>query len=346
MGIVLSEAAHAHQAVKLTGFLMTMYQSQLTDPQGQVTIRTGLGFVHQHAARAVHGLHRIILVIDHRGVHIVSVMIPVSGGLPELPAQNDRRRNFLISLSVMQLSPVIDQDVFQHHSLGKEERESGALFHDRENAQFLSQLAVVALFRFLDPVQIFLQLLLIREAGSIDSGEHLVLLAASPVGSRQAGELDGLHIFGIVQMRACAQIHEFALTVKADYRILRQILDQLHLIVFVSLLHEGDRLITGKRKALQRQALLHDLLHFLFDCGKILAGNGLLKFKIIVKAVLDGRSDRQLRIRIQALYRLCQNMGSGMAEGSRSVLVRELLLSSASIFQNYVHVSHSPFQNN
>ena len=273
-------------------------------------------------------------------------MIPVSGGLPELPVQDDGCGNLLVAFPLMQLSPVVDQGIFQHHSLGKEEREAGALFHDRENAQFLSQLAVVTLLRFLDSVQIFLQLLLIREAGSIDSGEHPVLLAASPVGSRQAGELDGLHIFGIVQMRACAQIHEFALTVKADYRILRQILDQLHLIVFVSLLHEGDRLITGKRKALQRQALLHDLLHFLFDCGKILAGNGLLKLKIIIEAILNCRSDRQLRIRIQALYRLCQNMGSRMTEGSRSVLVRKLLLSSASILQNYVHVSYSPFQNN
>ena len=337
MRIVLGEAAHAHQAVQLAGLFMTVHQSQLADPKRQVTVGTGLGFVNQHAARAVHGLHRVILVVDHGGVHVFPVMIPVSGGLPELPVQDDGSGDLLIALSVMQSSPVIDQDILQHHSLGKEERESGAFLHDRENAQLLSQFAVIPLLRLLDAVQILLQLLLIREGGSVDPGEHLVLFAASPVGSRQAGELDRLHIFGVVQMRARAQIHELALTVKADHRVLRQILDQLHLVVLVSLLHEGDRLISGKREALQRQTLLHDLLHFLFNGGKILAGDGLLELKIIVEAVLDRRPDRQLRVRIQALYRLSQNVGGGVAEGPRPVLLRKFLFSSASVLQNHIH---------
>ena len=316
---------------------MTVYQAQLADTQRQVTIGTGLGFVNQHAARAVHGLYRIVLAVDHGGIHVVPVMIPVSGGLPELPVQDDGCGNLLVAFPLMQLSPVVDQGIFQHHSLGKEEREAGALLHQGENAQLLTQLTVITLLRLFDPVQIFLQLFLIREGGSVDSGKHLVLFAASPVSSCQTGKLDGLHVFGIVQMRARAQIHELSLAVKADHRVLRQILDQLHLIVLVSLLHEGDRLIAGKRKALQRQTLLHDFLHFLFNGGKILAGNWLLKLEIIVKPVFNGRSDRQLRIRIQALYRLSQNMRSRMTEGSRSVLIRKFLLSSASILQNYVH---------
>ena len=83
MGIVLSEAANPHQAVKLAGLLMTVYDSQLAHPQRQIPVGTGLGRIHQNTAGAVHGLNSIIFFINHRGVHVILIMIPVSGGLPQ-----------------------------------------------------------------------------------------------------------------------------------------------------------------------------------------------------------------------------------------------------------------------
>ena len=41
MGIVLSKAAHTHQAVKLAGFLMAVYQSQLSHPDAADPGRNG-----------------------------------------------------------------------------------------------------------------------------------------------------------------------------------------------------------------------------------------------------------------------------------------------------------------
>ena len=40
--IVLCEAAYTHQSVKLTGFLMTVNQSQLSHAQRQITVRARL----------------------------------------------------------------------------------------------------------------------------------------------------------------------------------------------------------------------------------------------------------------------------------------------------------------
>ena len=85
MGVVLRKAADPHQSVKLSGFLMAVDNSQLAHPQGKIPIGTGLGSIDKNAARAVHGLNGVILIVDHRGVHIVFIMIPMSGRLPKAP---------------------------------------------------------------------------------------------------------------------------------------------------------------------------------------------------------------------------------------------------------------------
>ena len=83
MGIILGEAAHTHQTVELAGFLMTVNQSQLSHTKRQITVGTRLGLVNQNAARAVHRFDREILLIDDGGVHVLFVVIPVTGGLPQ-----------------------------------------------------------------------------------------------------------------------------------------------------------------------------------------------------------------------------------------------------------------------
>ena len=83
MSIILSKAAHTHQTMKLAGFLMTVNQTQLAQTKGQITVGTGLRCIYKNTARAVHGFYRIILLINNRGVHIIFIVIPVTGGLPQ-----------------------------------------------------------------------------------------------------------------------------------------------------------------------------------------------------------------------------------------------------------------------
>ena len=122
-------------------------------------------------------------------------------------------------------------------------------------------------------------------------------------------------------MRACAQIRKIvSLAIEGNLRILGKILDQLHLVGLVPLLHEGDGFLSWQGKTLQLCALLDDLLHLRFQLIQVFPGEG-FTLKIIVKSVLDGGTDSQLRLRIQPLYRLSQHMGCGVTQGSQPLLV-------------------------
>ena len=81
--IILSEAAHTHQTMQLTGFLMTMNDTKLAHAQRQVAVGTRLGSINQNAARAVHRFDCVVLLVNDGGVHVVFVVIPVAGGLPQ-----------------------------------------------------------------------------------------------------------------------------------------------------------------------------------------------------------------------------------------------------------------------
>ena len=68
--------------------------------------------VYQDTARAVHWFNCVILFIDHSCIHVVFVMIPVSGSLPELAIQDDRSGNLYITSFFVDFSPVIKQGIF------------------------------------------------------------------------------------------------------------------------------------------------------------------------------------------------------------------------------------------
>lgn len=71
MCIILREIADTEQAVKLTRFLMTMHETELTKAQRQITIAVLMRLINQHAARAVHRLDRIIFIVNLREVHVL-----------------------------------------------------------------------------------------------------------------------------------------------------------------------------------------------------------------------------------------------------------------------------------
>ena len=180
---------------------------------------------------------------------------------------------------------------------------------------------MVTLFRLLQHGDILFQIRIFGVGGAVDSGEHLVLLVATPVGAGIFHQFDGFHRLGGHQMGAGTEIREFPLAVETDDGVLRKVLNQLHLVGLVFLLEEPDGIFSWKFKALQRQIFLHNLLHLGFDGREILGGDWGLNIQIIVEAVVDGRADGQLRLRVQTLDGLGHNVGSGVAEGVTPSLV-------------------------
>ena len=223
---------------------------------------------------------------------------------------HDERRLdlFVAAFSVFRLPEVL-QFIADDHSLRHEERESWSFFIQGEQIHFLADLPVISLLGFFQTLQVFVQLCLRREARSVNSLEHLALHIASPVGPCYALQLHSLDLSGASHMRSCTEIYKISLLIERNDFVLRQVFNQLHLVILVLVSHELDGFLPRQLEAFQRIVGLDHLLHFLLDLQKVLIVELMLHIKVIIKSVIDRRSDSQLGIRPQFLHRLCQNVG-------------------------------------
>ena len=130
--IVLREAADAEQTVQRAGQLMAVHDAELAHAQRQITVGVRLGLIDQHAAGAVHRLERKRHIVDDSGIHIVFIVIPVTAAVPKILIEHDRGRDLDVACLLVDLAPVIDELVFEHHAVGQEEREARALVHEGE----------------------------------------------------------------------------------------------------------------------------------------------------------------------------------------------------------------------
>ena len=108
MGVVLSEAAHTEKAMQSSGELMTMYKTQFSHSEWQIAIGTHLCLIYKHSARAVHGLNGKIGLVDHGGIHIVLIVIPMTGTLPKVPIEHYGSGYLDIAVTLVNLAPILD----------------------------------------------------------------------------------------------------------------------------------------------------------------------------------------------------------------------------------------------
>ena len=244
----------------------------------------------------------------------------------------------------MNLSPVIQQCVFQNHALRQKEREARARLIHHEQPELFTEFSVVALFRLFHHGDISFQLVLLCKCRRIQSCQHLVVLVASPVSACKAHYLKCLaHILCAHQVRACAQIHKFSLAVKADFLAFRQILYQLYFIGLIFFLHQCDSIFSGLCKALNLQILFDDFFHLCFYLFKIVACQRSLKLHIIIKTVCNRRTNCQLCRRIKTFYRLCHHMAGSMAQRRKSFCIsRRQNINGCILFYNGTQVNDLP----
>ena len=100
----------------------------------------------------------------------------------------------------------------------------------------------------------------------------------------------------------------------------------LHLVVLLTLLHQLLSLGAGQDEGLDGQVLLDDLAHLFFDVGQILVAQLLVaQIDIVVEAVLGGRAEGKISLRIQALDGLCHNVSSGVTDNVQFLILRALV---------------------
>ena len=287
VGIVLRERAHAHQPVERARKLVTVNKPQLSPAQRQFAIAVQTFVVEQNAARAVHWLDGVWRFVDLREVHVFLVMIPVARAFPQRAVHDQRRADLTVASLIVLFAPEFFQLFAQDHTFWMEDREAWRFFHEGEEIQFLTQLAMVAALRFFQQVQVFIQRFLLRETRAVDALQHFVVFITAPVCTGNAHELDRLDHARFWQMWASAEIHILAVLIEADRFIFRQIFDKLHLVGFAAVGKEFDRFFARQLLAFKHSASLDDLLHFLFDLVQIFRHKRVRAVKVIVKTVFD-----------------------------------------------------------
>ena len=244
----------------------------------------------------------------------------MAGTLPQGTVEDDGGGDLHIAVFLVDLAPIVDEGVFQHHPLGEEEGETGALVGEHKEAQFLAQLAVIPALGLLDALQVGFQFALFGEGGAVDPAEHLVLLAPPPVGAGAGGEFYRLHRGGGHQVGAGAEVGKVPLAVEADLLPLSGVLPDQFLLVGL-VLHQFQSLGGVQFKLFQGQVRLDDGSHLLFQLDQVLGGEGGGKVEIVIEAVVDGRADGELGLGVEVGHRLGQDVGGGVVKGPLALLV-------------------------
>ncbi|OPY91320.1 MAG: hypothetical protein A4E72_00162 [Syntrophus sp. PtaU1.Bin208] len=243
-------------------------------------------------------------------------MVEVAGFFPEIHFQNLRSHDHVIAaLQMLLLFPVFNQGP-QEGALGMEDDQSRPrLFTDLEKIEISSQLPVVPFLGLFDDLEIILQVVPGGETGPVDSLQHLVPLVPAPVSAGDIEEFEGADHGGRGDVRPPAEIGVAALSVKADgFHFRRQVFQELDLIRFSLALEKGDGFLAGNLFPDKRMICFDNLLHPVLYFFKILQSEGISIFKIIIKAIFNGRTDTDQHSREKILNGLGHYMGNAVTK--------------------------------
>ena len=172
-----------------------------------------VALIYEDTAGAVHRLNRVRFVVDSREVHIIAVMIPVTGLFPQVAAQDRRRADFVVFRFIVQFIPEFEQRLAENHAFCVEEREARAFFVEAEQVELLAQFTMVTLFRFSQHVQICIQVVFLFESRAVNTLKHLIMFIAAPVRTGHRQQLKSFDPARRFAVRSCAQIDEISLAV-------------------------------------------------------------------------------------------------------------------------------------
>src|SRR5690606_2594364 len=155
------------------------------------------------------------------------------------------RDDLLVGLLVVEVADVLDQAVVDLRAAREEEGRGRRVRVERDEAELLAELAVVALLRLLPLEQVGAPGLRGGDRRAVDALEHRVALVAAPIGARAVRELEGLEEARARHVRAFAEIDPLPVLVEADLLVLEP-LEVLELVGLAELLEDAARLFVGQ----------------------------------------------------------------------------------------------------
>ena len=328
VGVVLSETAHSGQSVELARLLVAVDRSELGQTDRQLLVRTGLRTVDLAVVRAVHRLEQVLLTLD-RGVDrlegVLAVLGIVARGDVELLVADVRGDDLLVAVLLLHVAQELLQTVAQCGALRQPERKTLAhALREGEQFEVLAQLAVVALLGLFHHLEVLVEHRLLGERDAVDTREHLVLLVAAPVGSGHGGQLDGLDVARVGNMRAAAEVRERTVRIEGDGTVL-EVRDELDLVLVALFGESLEGFGLGDLAADELLLVAGELLHLLFDSREIGFGDGRRGIDVVVESVLDGGADAELDARVEVLEGLGQQVRRRVPEGVLALVVVPLV---------------------
>ena len=122
-------------------------------------------------------------------------------------------------------------------------------------------------------------------------------------------------------MRPAAHIEPLPLAVNRNRFAFRNGLDDFHLVVLTDFGKDPDRLIPAPDLAPDGKIPLHDHMHAILDLLQVFGRERFVTREIIVKAILDRRTDGNLGTRVEFLHGLRHDMGGIVPHQFESLVI-------------------------
>ena len=292
-----------------------MAGAEFAHPVRQVAVALDPLVEDLDVARAVHRLDRVVPVLRGRGEHVLAVVLPVPGPLPDAAVEDHRTAHLEIAVVAIDAAHVLLDLLPQSPALRVPEHQAGGLVLQMEQVELPAETPVVALFRLLQHLQVGVLVLLLRPRRAVDPLQHLVLRVAAPVGAGQPHQLEHLELAGRGHVRPAAQVDEIALLVE------RNLARPTGIEAMISALYSSpwsrknftasSRGITLRTTGMSRLAISP----MRFSIAARSSGRErALVGEVVVEAVFDHRADRDLRLREQLLDRVREQVRRRMAQ--------------------------------
>ena len=207
---------------------------------------------------------------------------------------------------------VLLQRLIERPAVGMPEHHARRLFLQVEEIHALGQLAVIPLLCLFKPLQIRLELLLVTPGGAVNAGQHWLAGITTPVGARQLGQLVRLEMPGVGHVWPPAHIGIFLVVIKTDGLAGRNPADKLLLVRLVALLKRLHRLLGRDVLAYHVVFRFNQGLHAGFDSRQIIRGHRLAEVDIVVKAVIDDRTDSHFGLGVELLDGMPNQVRTGV----------------------------------
>jgi hypothetical protein len=265
-------------------------------------------------ARAVHRLERVGALLRLGEEHVVLVVVPVPGLLPQRHVQDLRAAHLAVAGVAVDLAHVLLDRLPQRPALRVPEDQARRLLLQVEQVLLLRDPPVVALLGLLDPLDMGLELLGVGPGGAVDALQLLVLRVAAPVRAGDAGELERLEEAGIGHVRAAAHVHVLLVVVQAHRLLVGHVLDQAQLVVLAACAECFDHRVARGHLLDDVVLGVDQLAHALFDRRQVLRRERPRVPDVVVEAVVDHRADDHLGVRVQLLHRVPDQVRGRVAD--------------------------------